>query len=269
MNRKNTILIAVMVNASLLVLLFITALTTQEEIFVAPSMQMAGSASLQQKGAHPELQKPLFEESSDRALMQTASSEVKTSVSKVSEPAASIEVPVLHALPPRAEEMPVANAGSSVASANPSPSSASNTAAVAPSDNTTSMRPAQNNTASALPSGYKVVIVKKGDSLDKIAKEYSTSVDEIIKINHLPSSFLRIGQSLKVPPQKQGASSQKARTAAVKETDSIEYYTVKVGDNPWTIAMKHQIKVEELLRLNGLNEEKARKLKPGDRLRTR
>ena len=48
-----------------------------------------------------------------------------------------------------------------------------------------------------------------------------------------------------------------------------EYYTMKVGDNPWAIAMKHHMKVEELLRLNGLNEERARKLKPGDRLRTR
>ncbi|HSX13751.1 MAG TPA: LysM domain-containing protein [Chlamydiales bacterium] len=48
-----------------------------------------------------------------------------------------------------------------------------------------------------------------------------------------------------------------------------EYYIVKVGDNPWGIAMKHHMKLEELLKLNQLNEEKARKLKPGDRLRTR
>ncbi|HEY4254932.1 MAG TPA: LysM domain-containing protein, partial [Chlamydiales bacterium] len=46
-----------------------------------------------------------------------------------------------------------------------------------------------------------------------------------------------------------------------------DYYIVKVGDNPWTIAMKHHLKVEELLKLNGLNEQRARKLKPGDRLR--
>jgi len=54
-----------------------------------------------------------------------------------------------------------------------------------------------------------------------------------------------------------------------KGTPLPDYYTVKVGDNPWTIAMKHHMKVEELLRINSLNEEKARKLKPGDRLRIR
>jgi LysM repeat protein len=48
-----------------------------------------------------------------------------------------------------------------------------------------------------------------------------------------------------------------------------EYYTVKVGDNPWTIAKKHNLKVEELLKLNGLNEQRARKLKPGERLRVK
>ncbi len=60
----------------------------------------------------------------------------------------------------------------------------------------------------------------------------------------------------------------KAKPAEKKAFEGeSEYYTMKVGDNPWVIAMKHHMKVEELLRLNGLNEEKARKLKPGDRLR--
>ncbi|NGX46548.1 MAG: hypothetical protein K940chlam2_01740, partial [Chlamydiae bacterium] len=45
--------------------------------------------------------------------------------------------------------------------------------------------------------------------------------------------------------------------------------TVVSGDNPWTIAVKNRIKVDQLLKLNGLNEEKARCLKPGDRLRIR
>ena len=45
------------------------------------------------------------------------------------------------------------------------------------------------------------------------------------------------------------------------------FYTVKNGDNPWTIATKNHIKVEELLKLNGLDDSKAKKIKPGDRLR--
>ncbi len=52
-----------------------------------------------------------------------------------------------------------------------------------------------------------------------------------------------------------------------KNIKDAKYYIVKHGDNPWTIAVKNKIKVEELLRLNNLDESKAKKLKPGDQLR--
>ncbi len=108
------------------------------------------------------------------------------------------------------------------------------------------------------------VTVKKGDSLEKIAKAHQTTVDQLIKSNHLTGHFLKIGQVLKIPAEKTKVLDKKPVVDL-----GPEYYTMKVGDNPWAIAMKHQMKVEELLRLNGLNEERARKLKPGDRLRTR
>lgn len=108
------------------------------------------------------------------------------------------------------------------------------------------------------------IVVQKGDSLDRIAKKYSTSVDALLKCNHLSSTFLKVGQKLKLPPQ-----TTKATPAPLFTPEGAEYYTMKVGDNPWSIAMKHHLKVDELLKLNGLNEEKARKLKPGDRLRIR
>ena len=101
----------------------------------------------------------------------------------------------------------------------------------------------------------------------KIAKAQKTTVDEIIKSNHLPSSFLRVGQVLKMPVER--AQTQVAKGQAVENQPGPDYYTVKVGDNPWTIAMKNHIKVDELLKMNALNDEKARKLKAGDRLRIR
>jgi LysM repeat protein len=113
------------------------------------------------------------------------------------------------------------------------------------------------------------VVVKKGDTLEKIAKAQKTTVDELIKLNRLPSSFLRVGQTLKLPAEKAVARSIPKTIEKPMQQDGPDYYTVKVGDNPWMIAMKHHLKVEELLKLNGLNEEKARKLKPGDRLRIR
>ncbi len=234
MNRKHTILIAVMVNTGLLVILFITALSTPEEVFLPSSPQMVEVPPLPAKLPDPEPLKPLFTEALDQTLRLPLQPEIKPEI----KPAAPPETPVLHPLPSRAPEpapAPVAEAPRPVA---PTPD-------------------------------FIEIAVKKGDSLDKLAKEHHTSVSELIKINRLPSSFLRVGQLLKIPAQKQASSAPKAPAPLAKNEDALEYYTVKVGDNPWTIAMKHNMKVEELLRLNGLNEEKARKLKPGDRLRTK
>lgn len=117
---------------------------------------------------------------------------------------------------------------------------------------------------SAPASEHLQVVVKKGDVLEKIARAHQTSVKEIMDLNKLPSTMLRIGQVLKIPSKK-GAKSQPVAAVSSK----AEYYTVKTGDSPWSIAVKHQLKVDELLRLNNLNEEKARQLKPGDQLRIR
>lgn len=118
------------------------------------------------------------------------------------------------------------------------------------------------------------VKVKKGDVLDKIARNHHCQVDEIMRLNSLSSTRLHIGQVLKVP-----SKSEKKETVAVKKVENpqpvqeappstgVKYYTVKVGDNPWTIAVKNHMKVEELLKLNNLNEDKARRLKPGDQIR--
>jgi peptidoglycan DL-endopeptidase LytF len=85
-------------------------------------------------------------------------------------------------------------------------------------------------------------------------------------LNQLPTSFLKIGQRLKIPAGKRIEIS-KPKSAISLGLETAEYYTMKVGDNPWSVAMKHHMKVDELLKLNGLNEKTARKLKPGDRLR--
>ena len=110
---------------------------------------------------------------------------------------------------------------------------------------------------------YLEVVVKKGDNLEKIAKNYNSSLKEILRINDLKTTFLRVGQTLLVP------KTSNILTEKEKIIDDLKYYTIKCGDNPWTIAMKHHLKVDELLRLNHLNEEKARKLRPGDKLRIR
>lgn len=55
----------------------------------------------------------------------------------------------------------------------------------------------------------------------------------------------------------------------VLKKDEPVYHTVKSGDNPWKIAKQHGVKYDDILRLNNLNEEKARNLKIGDRIRVK
>ena len=241
MDRKKTILIAVLINAGLLVLLFVVALHHDEE-------PIPKNTELAQ--AIPEQSKPLFNDASllSEAPLATGESVRQDQMIPVSPaplaaapaaPAASAEI--VHQLPPLApQEIPAPIAALSV------PSAPVVTASTSPVE----------------------VKVKKGDSLEKIAKAHRTSVDEIIRLNQLPSSFLRIGQVLKLPAERTIHGVAKAKSA-VSDHGQPEYYTVKVGDNPWTIAMKHHMKVDELLKVNNLNEEKARRLKPGDRLRIR
>lgn len=117
------------------------------------------------------------------------------------------------------------------------------------------------------------VVVKKGDALDKIARAHGTSASDIMKLNHLSSTKLQIGQVLLVPDtgKAKAKSSSKTKSGKAKSETKSEakgdLYTVKSGDNPWTIANKNHIKLEELLKLNDLNEDSAKKLKPGDKIR--
>lgn len=48
-----------------------------------------------------------------------------------------------------------------------------------------------------------------------------------------------------------------------------EWYTIKQGDNPWKIAKSEKIDYDDILKLNQMNETKAKNLKPGDRIRIR
>lgn len=227
MNRKNTILIAVMINAGLLAVLLVAALTTQEELPAPNIIAKEDSLPL-----------PKFD---DTPLYQ------ELPVLAMTEPPKSLEIiplsdPPLHKLPPLVAE--------------PAPS-------IQPPPQVLKVEPLAPVTVHSLP--ISEITVKKGDSLEKIARANRTTVDEIIKLNHLPSSFLKVGQVLKIPTERSLASLPEKKPVEV----GPEYYTIKVGENPWAIAIRHHMKLEELLKLNGLNEEKARKLKPGDRLRIR
>ncbi|HEY4831377.1 MAG TPA: LysM peptidoglycan-binding domain-containing protein, partial [Waddliaceae bacterium] len=119
---------------------------------------------------------------------------------------------------------------------------------------------------------YVEVTVKRGDYLEKIAKANGTTIEAIMKGNKLSSERLDIGQILKIPlPQKKVAETAAAKKNVNKQPDitqsDVQFYTLKSGDNPWKVAKEFRVKFDDLLRLNNLDEEKAKGLKPGDVLR--
>lgn len=86
-------------------------------------------------------------------------------------------------------------------------------------------------------------IVKAGDTLFSIAKRYDTTVDGLIKLNNLSSKNLVIGQQLRIPIN-----------ADTSTTDYV-IYSVKVGDNLYSIAKKNNVTVNQIKELNNLTSD--------------
>lgn len=122
---------------------------------------------------------------------------------------------------------------------------------------------------------YQEVVIKRGDALDKLARQFGVPVKEIKRINQLTSDRLSVGQLLMLP--KSPTSDTKAPSVAATEkvvapplpasSQEVRVYVMKSGDNPWKIARAHKMKLEDLLELNGWTEESTRNLKPGDTIR--
>ena len=89
--------------------------------------------------------------------------------------------------------------------------------------------------------------VKRGETLNKIAKRYGVSLKDIRRVNGLKKhSHIRVGQKLKI-----------VRTVTQKRTRSVEVAThrVKKGEKLSTIAKKYGMSKEELLKINKLSKK--------------
>ena len=126
-------------------------------------------------------------------------------------------------------------------------------------------------------SSHAEVAVKRGDTLEKIASTSGTSVSALKKLNGLSSDRLQIGQLLLIPEEPESSSQKPLKKPAkdrlrlygdeVETLEGAVFYRVQSGDNPWIIARKFGLKYREILELNGLDEQTARNLKVGDRIR--
>lgn len=257
MNRRDIIIIAVLLNAAVLSFLFLTATRPEEEQSYRPTVERF--ISLDSVGVAPEqlhsevhILDTIPRDEVDSVLKPYLSVQETASPKFVQEPGSPqlIQIEDHDIVVIRAPEI-----------------------------------------APAIDQGQELeVVVKRGDVLEKIARANGTSVKDIKKLNHLTNDRISIGQVLRIPVSGSGSTANEGNEIAkpavrplVKEpakaakatvtrevvVSAAQSYTVQPGDNPWKIARQNKVQLEELLKLNGLTEESARNLKVGDKLRVR
>jgi len=98
--------------------------------------------------------------------------------------------------------------------------------------------------------GEKLIyVVRRGDSLSKIARDYNTTIQKIKEDNSLTNNNLDVGQKIVIQSGKpEGATT----------------YTVKSGDTPFEIARAFGMNLNTFLQINGLSRRS--KIYPGQEL---
>ena len=109
--------------------------------------------------------------------------------------------------------------------------------------------------------------VKPGDSLGLIAEKYTTTIDQVVSVNQLKDSLIRVGEYLIVPIAQKNASSyllsesqqEKNRLKANKSGVKV-VHTVKQGDSLWLIAKTYKVSINNLVKWNHLKHSDPLKL---------
>ncbi|HYL79830.1 MAG TPA: LysM peptidoglycan-binding domain-containing protein, partial [Candidatus Acidoferrum sp.] len=113
--------------------------------------------------------------------------------------------------------------------------------------------------------------VKKGDTLQAVAKAHDASIEDLRRSNGLSKGArLRPGQILKISRSRDSEPTGAAgpgTTAGPRIAQSAsKRYVVRRGDTLWEIARVHGVSAEDLRRWNGLSRDA--NLRPGQELRT-
>ena len=96
--------------------------------------------------------------------------------------------------------------------------------------------------------------VKSGDSLYSIATKYKITVDELKSINNLTSNILQIGQVLTITKPMTILPDEIEECYGTEYSEpTFQTYTVKKGDNLYTIAKAYNTSVSNIISLNNLS----------------
>ncbi|MEW6378312.1 MAG: LysM peptidoglycan-binding domain-containing protein [bacterium] len=114
------------------------------------------------------------------------------------------------------------------------------------------------------------VRLRKGDTLNKLARKYGTTVKAIAAANRIKSTKrLKAGQQLRIPLKPDKVLSQNNSSPAQKgkkkaDVSRYQVYLVKKGDYPAKIAKNHNLDLAEFLKLNKLSSRST--IRPGQRV---
>jgi membrane-bound lytic murein transglycosylase D len=113
------------------------------------------------------------------------------------------------------------------------------------------------------PAGRRPIIhvVRRGDSLWKIARRHGTDVNTLMRLNNLkPGQTLQAGKRLRVASARSSSGGSTASSGAARTLR----YTVRRGDTLYRIARMHGVTVAQLLSWNGLAANAP--LRPGQKI---
>lgn len=108
---------------------------------------------------------------------------------------------------------------------------------------------------------WRKYIIKRNDSLSKIAVKYNSSVDLIAKINGIKNGRIVSGKALMIPSASKNAKyyiksaeqrlAKRQERPPSKEANKITH-RVKTGESLWSIAKKYKVKTTSLARWNNM-----------------
>jgi LysM repeat protein len=97
--------------------------------------------------------------------------------------------------------------------------------------------------------------VKSGDSVWLVADKHGMSMDELVRLNGIQDNFIYPGQTLNVAKGNSASTSTPTPSTPSKaNTGGQGTYTVQSGDSVWSVADKHGMTMDELIRLNGIQD---------------
>lgn len=113
---------------------------------------------------------------------------------------------------------------------------------------------------------FVIHTVKKGETLNKISRDYQVSMEKIVQANPGADKVIKAGEKLRIPvaPPRNFPSSDTPKTSSSSVPQEYREHIIKKGETLFGIARQYGLTVENLQALNpGLSE----KIQEGQRIR--